>query len=364
MRRILLVAVAVLVALAAVGALIVGTGIYNVAADEPHTSLVFRALETTRERSIAVRADEINVPPLDDAAMVRRGAGNYDAMCVGCHLAPGKSDSELKAGLYPTPPDLTKHTRLEPAEAFWVIKHGIKSTGMPAWGKSMNDPYIWDLVAFVRALPSLSAEQYTAEVEASEGHSHGGGESTGHSHEQGAEHNDTSTEGPSHGEAENDTGAPAHDQSDPTPATGTTHTHADGKQHVHGVQAALPVAAVKALHEALSSGDGNKVEALLDPNVLILEGGNVERSRKEYAAHHMPSDLKFMQAVTYKLERQSGDAVGNLAWVVSEARLTGAREGKPVDLVSTETLVLKKSSTGWKVVHIHWSSQPVKKQAA
>lgn len=114
----------------------------------------------------------------------------------------------------------------------------------------------------------------------------------------------------------------------------------------------------------MSSGDAKQVQALLDPSVLIFEGGNVERSRSEYAAHHLPSDLKFMQAVTYKLERQTGDTVGDLAWVVSEARLTGAREGKPVDLASTETLVLKKSIAGWRVVHIHWSSRPVKKQPA
>lgn len=351
MKRTLLTVVSVLVALVAVAAVVIAMGVYNVAADEPHTSLVFRTLEGARERSISVRADEIEAPPLEDPAMVRRGAGNYDAMCVGCHLAPGKADSELRAGLYPMPPDLTKHTHLEPADTFWVIKHGIKSTGMPAWGKSMKDPYIWDLVAFVRTLPSLSAEQYTAEVEASEGHSHGGGESIGHSHEEGAEHDEQST------------GDHTHDDKD-KPETGTTHTHADGTQHVHEAEAGMPVAAVKALHDALSSGDAKKVEALLDSNVLILEGGNVERSRQEYAAHHMPSDLKFMQGVTYKLERQSGDTVGDLAWVVSEARLTGAREGEPVDLVSTETLVLKKSSTGWKVVHIHWSSRPAKKQPA
>jgi hypothetical protein len=70
-------------AIVAVGALIVGAGLYNVAADEPHTSLVYRTLETARVRSIAVRADDIEVPKLDDPAMVRRGAGNYDAMCVG-----------------------------------------------------------------------------------------------------------------------------------------------------------------------------------------------------------------------------------------------------------------------------------------
>lgn len=351
MKSKLLSVVSVLVVLAVAAAVMIGVGMYNVAADEPHTSLVFHALETVRERSIAVRADEIKVPSLDDPAMLRRGAGNYDAMCVGCHLAPGKADSELSAGLYPGPPDLTKQMHLESAEAFWVIKHGIKSTGMPAWGKSMKDAYIWDLVAFVQKLPSLSAEQYAAEVEASEGHSHGGGETSGHTHEDSAESEHSHESGEDHhSEAESEKAASAH-------------THADGTPHDHGAPD-TPVAAVKALHGAISSGDAAKVQALLDPNVLILEGGNVERSRAEYASHHLPADLKFMQSVAYKLERQNGDTVGGLAWVVSEARLTGAREGKPVDLVSTETLVLKKSNAGWKVVHIHWSSRPAKKQPA
>src|SRR3546814_1099025 len=55
------------------------------------------------------------------------------AMCTGCHLAPGMSETEMSRGLYPAPPDLTK-TTVEAAEAFWVIKHGIKASGMPAWG--------------------------------------------------------------------------------------------------------------------------------------------------------------------------------------------------------------------------------------
>jgi len=100
---------------------------------------------------------------------------------------------------------------------------------------------------------------------------------------------------------------------------------------------------------------------LLDHGVLIMEGGNVERSRQEYASHHLPSDLKFMSAVRYQLQRQSGDTVGDLAWVASEATLTGDSGGKAVDLVSTESLVLKKFSGGWKIVHIHWSSRNAKK---
>ena len=354
MKRMLLTVVATLVALAVLSAVIVGSGVYSVGADEPHWSSVHGILDAARARSITVHADNVEVPALDDAAMVRRGAGNYDSMCAGCHLAPGADESELSVGLYPPPPNLTKHTHSEPAEAFWIIKHGIKSTGMPAWGKRMGDEYIWDLVAFLRKLPSLSSEQYKAEVAASGGHSHGGGESGEHSHEEGDEHEQDQH---SHGAGEDHADAP----DDPSDAGGTTHTHADGTQHAHDAPASGPVRAVQALHEAMSAGDAKRVQNALDPKVLIMEGGNVERSRDEYAGHHLPADLKFMQAVTYKLERQTGDTVGDLAWVASEARLTGTREGKPIDLVSTESLVLKKAASGWKVVHVHWSSRTVKK---
>ena len=349
MNRTLLAVVATLVTLVVVGALVIGSGLYNIAADEPHWSFVHGIIDGARERSIAVHASDIQVPALEDAAMARRGAGNYDAMCAGCHLAPGVDESELSVGLYPAPPNLTKHAHADSAEAFWIIKHGIKSTGMPAWGKRMDDKYVWDLVAFLRKLPSLSAEQYKAEVAASGGHSHGGNESGEHSHEEGEEHEH------SHGADEGDA---EHEHADA--ATGT-HTHADGTEHTHEAPAGSPVRAVQALHEAMSAGDAKRVQNALDPKVLIMEGGNVERSRAEYAGHHLPADLTFMKAINYKLERQTGDTVGDLAWVASEARLNGTREGKPIDLVSTETLVLKKAAAGWKVVHIHWSSRAAKK---
>lgn len=179
MNKLLLRSVLVVIAVAAVIAIVIGTGAYNVAADEEHTPLVYRLIEATRERSIAVRAAGIDVPELADPQRVRRGAGNYDSMCAGCHLKPDADATELSRGLYPAPPNLATTEHLDPARAFWIVKHGIKATGMPAWGKSMEDRYIWDMVAFLRQLPTMSAEQYAAEVRASGGHSHGRSESTG-----------------------------------------------------------------------------------------------------------------------------------------------------------------------------------------
>lgn len=159
-------------------------GLVNVGADDPHFPAVHAFLAMARDRSIAVRARDIEVPNLKDEALIRTGAGNYNAMCIGCHLAPGVEKTELSQALYPAPPNLAKVGAGDnPAVAFWTIKHGIKATGMPAWGKSMGDQYIWGVVAFLEQLPQMNAEQYQTLVASSGGHQHGGGESTMHNHE-------------------------------------------------------------------------------------------------------------------------------------------------------------------------------------
>lgn len=352
MKKPLLISVMVVAGIAVLAALFVSAGFYNVAADEEHSPLVFRLLATARDRSIAVRAAKIDVPDLADPDRARRGAGNYDSMCAGCHLKPGAEETEISRGLYPKPPELARSTTTDPARAFWVIKHGIKATGMPAWGRSMEDSYIWDMVAFLKQLPQMSAEQYSAEVRASGGHSHGGGETT-------KQHDESGEAGHSHAEGDEDeSGEAEHSHS------GDAHSHDEAKgdaQKFANPAAKDPVAVVEAFHAALSAGSASRVEALLDPNVLIMEGGNVERSRQEYASHHLPSDLKFMSAMRYRLERQTGNAIGDLAWVASEATLKGESGGKAADLVSTESLVLKKTGGGWRIVHIHWSSRNAKK---
>ena len=114
-------------------------GVVNVGADDPHFPAVHAFLTMARDRSIEVRSRDIEVPNLDDQALIRAGAGNYNSMCVGCHLAPGVAETELSQSLYPAPPNLAKiGVDGNPSAAFWVIKHGIKATGMPAWGKSMG----------------------------------------------------------------------------------------------------------------------------------------------------------------------------------------------------------------------------------
>lgn len=147
------------------------SGIVNVAADEPHSDLVYWLLEETRENSIKQAAKDIKVPDLTDPEMLLTGGVDYEFMCSGCHLKPGQSESDMSVGLYPAPPNLTisseDHIGHEHGDGmqtdrkiFWVIKHGIKASGMPAWGKTHEDDRIWAMVAFLRRLPTLTPEQY------------------------------------------------------------------------------------------------------------------------------------------------------------------------------------------------------------
>lgn len=334
----------------------VWSGLYNVAADAPHSRLVHALLETLRQRSIAVRADDLRVPDLADAELIRQGAGNYDAMCVICHLAPGMSETELSRGLYPAPPALPRTGSGDPARAFWVIKHGIKASGMPAWGESMADEYIWGMVAFLQQLPQLDAAAYRELVASSPGHSHGGTETDGHDH------------GAAQGHDHADSGASAE------PASGSTvHRHADGSTHVHAKPqsgaarapaldvpaAAEPaVAVVDAFGAALARGDLKAAGALLDPGVVILENGGAERSREEYLRGHAGADAQFLSGATLELARRSAHVTGDTAWVTSESEIRATHEGAAVTLLGTETMVLSRTPAGWRIVHIHWSSKP------
>jgi mono/diheme cytochrome c family protein len=174
-----------LVALALVLVLFAFSGIYDVGADRPHTALVYALLDVVRERSIVRRAQTILVPSLDDPRRVREGAEHYSAMCVDCHLAPGLTVSEIRAGLLPAPPNLSQQS-IDPRIAFWAIKHGIKATGMPAWGKTHDDEEIWNIVAFVQRLPHMSAGEYRAITSSTEIDEHQSGhDDHDHHHEHG-----------------------------------------------------------------------------------------------------------------------------------------------------------------------------------
>ena len=156
-------------------------GGYNVAATAPHARLTQWILHTTMERSVSARANSIHAPVQFTQEQISEGALDFGEMCVECHGAPGKERGEVGKGLNPSPPDLAHAVaRWSSAELFWIVKNGIKMTGMPAFGPTHSDDRLWSIVAFVRQLPKLTPKDYEKTQHSAEG--------PGHMHEDGHDH--------------------------------------------------------------------------------------------------------------------------------------------------------------------------------
>jgi mono/diheme cytochrome c family protein len=144
------------------------SGTYNVAAVEPHSDVMNWLLATVRDRSVVNHSQEIHPPSLQDPALVQAGLQGYHAMCFTCHAAPGHEASEIGQGLNPKPPKLeARRTQARSdAELYWIIKNGLRMTGMPAFGPTHDEKTLWSLVAFLRQLPKTDQQEYSAMVEA------------------------------------------------------------------------------------------------------------------------------------------------------------------------------------------------------
>lgn len=137
------------------------SGIYDVSARVPHDGMVSWFLSNTSHQSVKHSAKRIVVPDLTNEELIVIGSGDFDAMCVDCHGAPGKGKSAMGQGLNPVAPDLSQSaTHMSAAELFWVTENGIKMTGMPAWGATHSEAELWPVVAFLLKLPELSELEY------------------------------------------------------------------------------------------------------------------------------------------------------------------------------------------------------------
>ncbi len=119
---------------------------------------------------------------------------------------------------------------------------------------------------------------------------------------------------------------------------------------------------VDAFGKALASGDLKQVETLLEPTAVILESGGAERSRAEYMGHHAKEDAKFLGSAHVSLIRRVAGTDGGIVWVASESEIHSSSKGKPVTLLSAETMLLIHGDSGWRIAHIHWSSRPKNNQ--
>lgn len=160
--RVLRCIAAVALLLAAAGAVFVYSGVYDVSATDQHLFPTYWTIRATMERSVAVRARRVEVPPLDDVR-VRRGVGLYREHCLRCHGAPGVAPEPFALGMTPVPENLAYVAKSwSSAEVYWTVRNGLKMTAMPAWQYRLGDDAMWDVVAFVKQLPSLSPEEYEA----------------------------------------------------------------------------------------------------------------------------------------------------------------------------------------------------------
>jgi mono/diheme cytochrome c family protein len=145
------------------------SGAYYIGADQPHWAVTSWLFEQARTRSIRFHARDIAVPAgLDDPARIVAGVTHFAEHCVLCHGAPGVERGDIAEGLSPRPPSLADAARFyTPAELFWIVKHGIRMTGMPAWGDHSDDE-LWATVAFLKDLTELSAQDYAKLIAASQ----------------------------------------------------------------------------------------------------------------------------------------------------------------------------------------------------
>jgi mono/diheme cytochrome c family protein len=137
------------------------SGLFNVAATDPHWSLIYGVLESARVRSVKAHAAGLKAPDnLADHKRVVEGTSHFAEHCSSCHSAPGVEAGDAAKGMYPRPPALAEAARKwSPAEMFWMIRNGIKMSGMPAW-PDHSDEDIWNIVAFLGQLPKITEQDY------------------------------------------------------------------------------------------------------------------------------------------------------------------------------------------------------------
>jgi len=147
----------------AAGLVTVYAGLYDISAIDQHLAPTYWILDMGMRKSVKRRAAGITVPPLRDAQVASRGEAHFREHCVQCHGAPGVSPAPFALGMTPVPANLAYTAReWKPAELFWVIKYGIKMTGMPAWEFRLADDEIWAIAAFLEELPRIPPRRYLA----------------------------------------------------------------------------------------------------------------------------------------------------------------------------------------------------------
>ncbi len=161
MKRRLIELTILLVVLGAIGLVVLVTGIVPVKASSGHWPATAWLLDFASDRSVAFRSHQVEVPELDEPGMLILGASIYRSNCVFCHGEPGEDQPPVAKGMAPTPPLLSKSaSEMNAQDLFYIVKHGIKFAGMPAWPTQTRDEEIWPVIAFMQQMPTMDNATY------------------------------------------------------------------------------------------------------------------------------------------------------------------------------------------------------------
>jgi cytochrome c553 len=161
MKRRLFKIAMLLAVLAAGGFLVAVSGIVPIKASSGHWPITAWFLHFAMRRSVATYTLGLEAPSLDDPSLVLKGAGHYETGCRPCHGSPELRNPRITRRMTPHPPYLPPViSEWAPDELFYIVKHGVKFTGMPAWPAQQRDDEVWAMVAFLLTLPDLDTEGY------------------------------------------------------------------------------------------------------------------------------------------------------------------------------------------------------------
>lgn len=146
-----------------VGAVLVAvSGVLNLAASRPHPQGWASFLHFAFQRSVAFHSRNLDPPPeIRTATLIEKGATHYDRVCSNCHGAPGMGQNPIALSMRPQPQYLMGSLKdYTPSELFWIVKHGVKYSAMPAWPAGDRDDEVWAMVAFLGAMKNMNYAQY------------------------------------------------------------------------------------------------------------------------------------------------------------------------------------------------------------
>lgn len=152
----------VLLAVAGIlGLIVMVSGVVPIKASSDHWPITRWVLDFSSGRSISFHSRGIDVPPLEDPKLITLGAATYENNCRWCHGAPGYPMPTPANQMTPHPPNLQQASpQWRTQELYYILQHGIKFAGMPAWAAENRHEDIWPTVAFLRAYPEMTKDQY------------------------------------------------------------------------------------------------------------------------------------------------------------------------------------------------------------